>query len=531
MYLAYYGLKKEAFHSTPDPNFLFLSSSHKEALGAIVYGVEKRKGFIEIVGEVGVGKTTIIRAFLEEHSAPNHKAIYIFNPIVSYHGLLAAIFRELNLIPVHDDVAEMVYQLQEALIKIYKEDGTVVLIIDEAQNMPIETLENLRMLSNLETSTEKLMQVVLVGQPELETLLQKPELRQFQQRIALRAKICALTEKESRAFILHRIAVASTPGNPVFTDKALRLIARNGGGIPRQLIILCDNALITGFGRQITPVPVSVVKETLSDVKGSHSPVVWKWALVAGMILLLGLGVMILLGPLNLHLNRPMLQWGAHDKSGSFTQSTHSTINSSKDFNTVQENIHKPDLADSAVSPTQSMNDLERRHELKSSSEIVISNQSKEDGGIVASESTIDQPTIKSSRVQPKTESLLSRGVISTPNSQIHKESSEKVKRISGQSVHTTTSHKDAFAQNSMAVRPDSSQAEVMTPSSHVSVEVRFIKNGESLSRIANEVYGSTEMKYIDWVKHHNPQIVNPDVILPGQKVLLPEYRKDNKSQ
>jgi general secretion pathway protein A len=148
MYLEYYGLKREPFHITPDPSFLFLSPSHKEALGAIIYGVEKRKGFIAIIGEVGVGKTSILRAYLERKASQKQKTIYIFNPVLSFHELLISMFRSLELIPRHDNIPEMVNQLHEALIAEYQAGGTVVVAIDEAQNMPVETLENLRMLSN-----------------------------------------------------------------------------------------------------------------------------------------------------------------------------------------------------------------------------------------------------------------------------------------------------------------------------------------------------------------------------------------------
>src|SRR3546814_193061 len=138
MYLAFYGLKKEPFHTTPDPNFLYLSPSHKEAMGAIIYGIEKRKGFVAIFGEVGVGKTTIIRAYLEQTSDRKQKTVYVLNPVVSFHELLLDIFRSLELVPARDDTAEMVNQLQEVLVREYRSDSTVVLVIDEAQNVPVK---------------------------------------------------------------------------------------------------------------------------------------------------------------------------------------------------------------------------------------------------------------------------------------------------------------------------------------------------------------------------------------------------------
>jgi len=195
MYKKYYDLKKDPFQLTPDPAFLYLSPSHKEALASIIYGVKKRKGFVCIVGEVGVGKTTIIRHYLNQREKNQLKVIYIFNPNISYEGILKTIYQELGLKSKKPDVFSMVNHLHEVLIKEYRDGRNVVLIIDEAQNMPVETLENLRMLSNLETSTEKLLQIVLIGQPELDKILNLHELRQLKQRIAIRATISLFTEK------------------------------------------------------------------------------------------------------------------------------------------------------------------------------------------------------------------------------------------------------------------------------------------------------------------------------------------------
>ena len=166
MYLDFYRLKKNPFHITPDPEFLFLSSSHKEASASLIYGIEERKGFIAITGEIGVGKTTILRSYLESADPQMLKVVYIFNSMLPFESLLKQIFNELGLVAAEgDDVPELVSHLHQFLIEEYKHDRNVALIIDEAQNMPVETLENLRMLSNLETSKDKLIQIVMVGQP------------------------------------------------------------------------------------------------------------------------------------------------------------------------------------------------------------------------------------------------------------------------------------------------------------------------------------------------------------------------------
>ena len=269
MYLDFYRFKKNPFHITPDPEFLFLSSSHKEASAALIYGIEERKGFIAITGEIGVGKTTILRSYLESADPAKLKVVYIFNAILSFESLLKQIFNDLGLVAAEGaGVPELVNHLHRFLIEEYKNERNVVLIIDEAQNMPVETLENLRMLSNLETSKDKLVQIVMVGQPEFERRLELEELRQLKQRVAISCRIKPLTREESLAYILHRLMTASLFHNQVFTKGALKRITKKARGFPRLINIFCDNALITGFGYQRNPVGEKIIKEVISDFRG-----------------------------------------------------------------------------------------------------------------------------------------------------------------------------------------------------------------------------------------------------------------------
>jgi general secretion pathway protein A len=289
MYQDFYHLKKEPFHITPNPEFLFLSPSHKQALGSIVYGVRNRKGFIVITGEVGVGKTTVLRSYLEGVAKQKTKVIYIFNTNVSFKNLLKTIYKELGLDPKSGDIVDMLNDLYQILMEEYKQGNTVLLIADEAQNMPIETLENLRMLSNLETSNDKLLQIVLIGQYEFEEILNLHELRQLKQRIVLRSTIVPLSQKESIAYIRHRLGKAALNGGPVFTKGAMKKIVKEAKGIPRILNILCDNALITGFGYKKRPVNSKIVDEVITDFKGGekgHSLLKWVIAPAAFLLLL-----------------------------------------------------------------------------------------------------------------------------------------------------------------------------------------------------------------------------------------------------
>lgn len=290
MYLNFYQLKNEPFNVTPDPAFLFLSTGHKEALASIVYAVENRKGFMSITGEVGVGKTTILRSYIKEIDPERLKTIYIFNANVSFKGLLKTIYDELEIEPEADEVFEMVNYLQQILIREYKKGNNFVIIIDEAQNMPSETLENLRMLSNLETSTDKLIQILLIGQPEFEKMLEQTNLRQLKQRIAVRSALSPLTKQESIAYIRHRLAIVDADDAGVFTKGAIKLIIKKAKGIPRILNILCDNALITGYGYQQRPVTGRAVREVIADFEGKRKfPVLrWEFALSMAFVLLIG---------------------------------------------------------------------------------------------------------------------------------------------------------------------------------------------------------------------------------------------------
>jgi type II secretory pathway predicted ATPase ExeA/tetratricopeptide (TPR) repeat protein len=272
MYLTFYGLKKQPFHITPDPEFLYLSPSHKEALAAIIYGIEQRKGFVTVTGAVGVGKTTILRSYLETAETKRLKIIYIFNPKLTFEGLLKTVYQELNLPIESNDPVEMVNRLYEVLIEEYKQENTIVLVVDEAQNMPIDTLESLRMISNLETSRDKLIQIVLVGQLEFEEKLNLDRLRQLKQRLAVRSRILPLTKDESLEYVKFRLQKAGTPSSMVFTTPALKKIVRKAQGIPRVLNVFCDNALITGFGYQKKPVTKKIVKEIIGDFESKGRP-------------------------------------------------------------------------------------------------------------------------------------------------------------------------------------------------------------------------------------------------------------------
>lgn len=297
MYTDFYGLIREPFRTTPDADAIFLSPSHREALGTMLYGIKERKGVILVTGEVGVGKTTILRRYLQitapsQDSTPHlQKTIHLYNPNVTFERFLTIILQQLGVDPVTTDAAGMVEQLHALAKEEHRRGGTVVLVIDEAQCMPVETLEGMRMLTNLETAEEKLIQIVLVGQPELEALLERHELRHVRERIAVRGRILPLTKSESFAYIQHRLDQASREQVSIFSSGALEVIVKAARGIPRRLNIFCDNALMTGFRQREPVISRKIAKHVTADIEGSRAPVLWgnraavSTAIIAGLSL------------------------------------------------------------------------------------------------------------------------------------------------------------------------------------------------------------------------------------------------------
>jgi len=268
MYLDYYQLTKEPFYITPDPEFLFLSESHKQAMANTVYGIGMKKGLMVIVGDIGVGKTMVAQALLAKSDTEYLKTIYIDNAGVTFAELLQTICQQLGL-TTSDNVSEMINTLHQFLLNEDKAERTVALFIDDAHNMPVETLDNLVVLSNLETKDKKLLQIVLLGQPKLETLLNRNELRHIKQRVAIRTAITSLTQAESLSYVQHRLEKAGARDTSAFTKKALKRILKEAKGIPRVINMLCDNALVTAFGRQTKSVTPEAADEAITDLMGT----------------------------------------------------------------------------------------------------------------------------------------------------------------------------------------------------------------------------------------------------------------------
>ncbi len=267
MYCTYFGLKERPFTLTPNPDFIFLGKAHQEAFAHLLYGIDQKAGFIALTGEVGAGKTTVIRTLLTRLTPESHATALILNPMLSSLGLLKTINREFGISDSGDEPAELVETLNQFLLQQKAAHKTVVLVIDEAQDMEPVVLEQVRLLSNLETATEKLIQIILVGQPELETLLSRPELRQLNQRITVRYHLTPMDAADTRDYIAHRLRVAGgTPEMIRFSTGALQAIHRFAGGLPRLVNAVADRCLLIGYTAESRQIETGQARQAICEV-------------------------------------------------------------------------------------------------------------------------------------------------------------------------------------------------------------------------------------------------------------------------
>jgi type II secretory pathway predicted ATPase ExeA/nucleoid-associated protein YgaU len=269
VYCDFFRLSEKPFDVTPDPKFLYLSPQHQEALASLIYGIRERRGFIVMVGEVGTGKTTLLNALLDRLDDQTGVA-YIFNTRVDFDTLLNGALVDLGISDAHEFFSswDAINRLNRFAIEALRAGRNVVLIVDEAQNLERGCMESLRLLSNLETRKHKLIQIVLSGQPELNIKLQDPQLRQLTQRISLRRYITHMGEEDTYAYIQHRLNIAQYKGSSLFDRKARERIWTYSGGIPRKINTLCDNALLIAYGLKKKRVKLEVVEEAIMDLNG-----------------------------------------------------------------------------------------------------------------------------------------------------------------------------------------------------------------------------------------------------------------------
>lgn len=267
MYAAYFGLKENPFSLSPEPRYLFLSEQHRDALNCMIYGIKEKKGFVLISGDIGTGKTTICRSLINLLDDSVETAL-IFNTAISDLDLLETVIGEYGIAIISGSKTKKNYidVLNDFLLRNFAAGKTAVLVIDEAQNLSHGVLEQIRMLSNLETETEKLIQIILIGQPELSNTLMLPALRQLNERITVRYDLKPLSSPEVREYIQHRLMVAQGPGSLQFTKGAFNLIYTFTEGIPRRINALCDRALLIAYTKNVSKIDRKIVKLAVHDI-------------------------------------------------------------------------------------------------------------------------------------------------------------------------------------------------------------------------------------------------------------------------
>jgi general secretion pathway protein A len=325
MYLSFFGLNEKPFAITPDPRYLYLSERHAEALAHLLYGINEAGGFVQLTGEVGTGKTTVVRSLLAQ-TPQNAEIALILNPRMTAPEFLLTICEELGIgVPdaATESLKDLVDILSHYLLRAHSGGKRIVLVVDEAQNLAPEVLEQVRLLTNLETNTQKLLQIILIGQPELREILARTELRQLAQRITGRYHLCPLLHPETAAYVRHRLRVAGAT-NDIFTPRALSEVHRLSGGVPRVINVICDRALLAAYTQDRHRVSTPMVRRSAQEVFG-HRVLPWwlPWGAAAATAAVLALGALSLwqFGPpafAHIHSAMPLVQ---HDPASASTPS------------------------------------------------------------------------------------------------------------------------------------------------------------------------------------------------------------------
>jgi general secretion pathway protein A len=265
MYKSFFGLKESPFNANPDPRFLYLTNQVEEALTGLMYGIQTRKGFITLTGEVGTGKTTLVNRLLDWLHHRRARTAFLFNSRMNTNQLFDFILAEFDITCESRSKSQQLLKLNHWLLDRYRAGETVVLVLDEAQNLTFPVLEEVRLLTNLETATDKLLQIVLSGQPELEDKLKLPELRQLRQRIMLRCKTTPLTKEQTHDYILKRLKIAGAGDEPIFSTEAMDAVHIYSLGIPRVVNLLCEHSLVNAYVEQQRPIKSKVVEDVARE--------------------------------------------------------------------------------------------------------------------------------------------------------------------------------------------------------------------------------------------------------------------------
>jgi general secretion pathway protein A len=271
MYRSFFGLRVLPFGASPDPRFLYMMPRIREALACLQYGIAARKGFVVMTGEVGTGKTTLLKTVLSSFTKDRVSTAFVFNPRLDVLDFLEFVLTDFGIPPKARTKSGMLLQLNRWLIERFRNQELCAIVVDEAQNLSWELLEEIRLLTNLETSSEKLVQIVLSGQPELEEKLRNPSVRQLRQRISMWCRTYPLSSEETQAYIAERLRIAGAR-QPVLSPEAVQLVYRYSKGIPRLINLICEHAMISAYVEQIKPIPARIVESVSTELDLNDQP-------------------------------------------------------------------------------------------------------------------------------------------------------------------------------------------------------------------------------------------------------------------
>ena len=545
MYLDFFDLNIEPFAVTPDPDFLYLTPGYREALASVIYGIEQRKGFIVLIGEVGTGKTTILRASLAAIQEKNTKPFYIFNASISFPELVKTLLRD----PDSDDsIDKLIKRLHLKLVKEYQAGNNVAVIIDEAQNMSVETLESLRMLSNLETNKNKLLQIILAGQPELDRKLNLHELRQLKQRIAIRATTSHLNSRQSLEYIEHRLVKAGQSNLAAIFDRgAINQIIKHAKGNPRIINMICDNALIASYGIQKHSVSTDVVKEVIAgyaEKPGASKPLLWKLAPLAAAAFLAGATLATLLsmnGQTFTTTEQNEMATSSTLKSDSKPTSTDTELAIQAAVDGEKTSFSEPNHEHPASEQSRENNVVNKAHPLFKEGDRsqpddepatqpslpAINSPTTENIKLITQErQQQDQPTSTSTSTESDSESLEqelsgSQATATADNNNLN----TNIKLVSISPIAALDTLADPM-ETPISVQIGAAAETAIATETETAIEpfpiIKKVKAGDSLAALCLEVYGFFSPQIIDHVKTHNPHINNVNLIVPGDEIVFP---------
>lgn len=508
-YGGFYGFQSAPFHITPDPTLLFPTETHRAALGAIEYGITAGKGFIVVTGEVGLGKTTVLRVCLDRLDQSKTKIIYLFSPALNTTELYATLLEEFDVtLPPTSTAADMLRMLQRILLAVHHSGTQVVLAIDEAQQMPEATLESLRILSNLETHKSKLLQIILVGQPELEAVLAKHSMRQLAQRVAVHARVRPLTFRQSCRYIAHRTRCAGrVSSRRLFTTPALLYLAFVAGGIPRSINICCDNALINGYGHAAERISLGIVREACKPMK-FRSPLRRAALLAAAAMVLVGL--LVTGNTLLRHF------YAAHAES----------VPAARQARLASDPVAIPDPApavaksvvanqqpSSAAAPDHSLANSNGGDAADAASDAGSGGPAEENGTPVVSTTPAPSPDASAAAEAPKPSSAAE----ATPPTR-QAPLSEPPAALRPQPASPAPASPLPWISSD-----DPSSGEARDASRSVSRWV--VRDGDTVYKACRETYGSCDPQTLHEVIADNPRLARDATIYRGEVLLLPKHR------